>query len=76
MLRWEADTHLGADAPITGWGALVTRMNTVTMHFGTRLIVSGRDPTITGEESTFSPNEELENAFPTVLRRLGTLYIP
>lgn len=73
MLSLEADTHLGADAAITGRGALVTRMNTVTMDFGAWLIVSGRDPAIIGEESTFSPNEELENAFPTVLRRLGTL---
>ena len=59
--------------PLQDGCALVTRMNTITMHFGARLIVSSRDPTIIGEESTFNPNEELENAFPTVLKRLGTL---
>lgn len=59
--------------PLQDGGALVTWTNTVTMHFGAQLIVSSRDPAITGEESTFNPNGELENAFPTVLKRLGTL---
>ena len=59
--------------PSQDGGTLVMQMNTITMHFGARLTVSSRDPTIPGEESTFNPNEELENAFPTVLKRMGTL---